>query len=50
MMEKFEITWLAGEYHHDVYAINKSFSVHSKHLTLYNVDWFMFELVDYLDI
>ena len=50
MIDEIKIRWLAGEYHHEVYAINKSFSLYSKHLLLYNVNWFMYELTDYLDI
>jgi hypothetical protein len=56
MMEKYEITWIAGEHNHSTYAINKSFSIHSKHLildnnlTLGNINWFLYELIEYLDI
>jgi hypothetical protein len=52
MIDEIKIGWIAGEYHHSVYAINKEFSLYSKHLILnpVNVKWFLYELTDYLDL
>ena len=52
MMDKYEITWIADKHNHSTYAINKEFSLYSKQLKSNpaNVKWFLYELVDYLDI
>jgi hypothetical protein len=52
MIDEVKIRWLAGEYHHSVYAINKEFSLYSKYLKSNpaNVKWILYELEDYLDL